>query len=576
MLTYDAKFYLKNIVTREDCIQVFTEWVKEGKGNNCKDLLLPKDHSNYKYENDKIKFLIKTFDDSASSLTACRLTNHDKAGVFTVSIIFMQGRNGESSTLLVQQDFASLTEDVRPPKYNRPYIVKIIFDKGWIDSSKYFTFGGKPYGEGRYYFNLTEKDISATASCLSGKVDYDLPIVYISYDYPNRKYHLSENKISHIAKNLLGTAYVLVEPANVTIIDRISLQSKGAKVYRGYIGIYFPKKDDYIYLRCDKNIEQTLNKIIWTLSIQEKPEEVLTWEVLLKLCDCSELLTGLNNEIAIIKQEVDSKQAILDFYEYLDKSKGKRVISYPLADIEDFEIEDCRNFIIGVLNRLKLTQYSIDSRPYHLLESLCNINATTNFLLSQTSDSLRYINPLNIYAVDESFTTEAKRGESRLNELKNKLFSIESKLSKYSYDKNSNGKSFNLIICPNNIEEFFEDEINDVIMICIETAKRIDNSIEEKEYFKKIVEDNCVIGNGRGLFEKIKMILSKTDQWDSIMQKELEDLGFTFTNEGGRSHPKGYFKDKRYSITISSTPSDRSSGSQNTAHDIISKISIYN
>ena len=80
MLTYDAKFYLKNSITREDCIQAFTEWVREGKQNNCKNLKLPQDHLNYKYENDKIEFLIKTFDDSATSLTACRLTNLDEVG----------------------------------------------------------------------------------------------------------------------------------------------------------------------------------------------------------------------------------------------------------------------------------------------------------------------------------------------------------------------------------------------------------------------------------------------------------------------------------------------------------------
>jgi len=70
--------------------------------------------------------------------------------------------------------------------------------------------------------------------------------------------------------------------------------------------------------------------------------------------------------------------------------------------------------------------------------------------------------------------------------------------------------------------------------------------------------------------EKIKQMLKTYDGMSKTLRQELNDFGYTITEEG-KHYKLTFFEDNRYATCLSKTPSDHREG-KNAASEIIGKM----
>ena len=151
MKNYDAKIYLQKEINYQECVDLFLKWIHGSDKYTCDGLAKSSLDINervleagYKYKNDNISLTIKHGVDSLGcSVTACQFINNDSKGKWIVSVVFFKGKD-EDPYVLIQQD-CDLNDIATMININRPYLVTMILDNGWIDSACYKSFGGKEY-----------------------------------------------------------------------------------------------------------------------------------------------------------------------------------------------------------------------------------------------------------------------------------------------------------------------------------------------------------------------------------------------------------------------------------------------
>ena len=231
----------------------------------------------------------------------------------------------------------------------------------------------KVYQKERLFYQIQEADINKVADLLAGRKQTDLPIVYVSYDCKQHKYSMTSNQINKLARDLIGTAYVLVEPTNPVLIDKISLKSKTCKVFRGYLGIYFPNVDEYIICNPHrKNLLDFVKKEVWTNSISQKSIEGITWKVLINAIDAKDLLKEQENEKKKYSSILHDKKQRLAYYTQF-KNIENLVIS-PSQSLNWLEnlalVEKERNFIIDIIQKIGKQRFGYGRDSFRTLESL--------------------------------------------------------------------------------------------------------------------------------------------------------------------------------------------------------------
>ena len=123
-------------------------------------------------------------------------------------------------------------------------------------------------------------------------------------------------------------------------------------------------------------------------------------------------------------------------------------------------------------------------------------------------------------------------------------------------------------------QEFFDGEQHDLVVSILTKALRdCDSANRDFELLSDILNENPIVGNGKGTLEKIKKIFSTTDGLKENDFSKLKEIGFEFISD--QNHYKIRYKNnEKYQFTIYKTPSDYRGG-KNMASDIIKKISVY-
>ena len=570
MLTYEAKIFVKEQMTRRVCINLFEKWMKESLHYSCDDLKLPEDEVlNFSYTNTShgIQFDVKTYQQQEVELTACMLVNTEGTDVWKVSVVLFKEKS--ASYVLIQQEYEGKRQLT---KHNRPYIITLLSDANLIDSDKYLMLSQKVYQKERLFYQIQEADINNVADLLAGRKQTDLPIVYVSYDCKQHKYSMTSNQINKLARDLIGTAYVLVEPTNPVLIDKISLKSKTCKVFRGYLGIYFPNVDEYIICNPHrKNLLDFVKKEVWTNSISQKSIEGITWKVLINAIDAKDLLKEQENEKKRYSSILHDKKQRLAYYTQF-KNIENLVIS-PSQSLNWLEnlalVEKERNFIIDIIQKIGKQRYEKNSRGDDLVEAICAVNQKS-FIFEKIESATIKETILDFNNITDSFDELALCGDREINEIKQNIAKTEALLSKFESTLVQHSKH---IIVPSNIEEFDEGEINDLIVICLEDELK-NATGEAKTKIEKILAMNSQKGIVAKSMDTIKNLVSKSMQITPALISSLEDEGCVFETKGGKSHPKGYYKQSKYTFTLCCTASDYKSP-KNTASDMLKNISIY-
>ncbi len=577
MKIYDAKIFLKPEISQEECINLFLSWIYNSKNYDSKGLARSYQEisgeiysKGYKYNNSNIMLSLKCAVDSQGCfVTACQLVNLDDTGEWTVSAVFFAANN-EKPYVLVQQE-CKLHDESTLIKFHRPYIVTKIVDNGWIDSGAYCSFEGKQYcakEAKEHFFRVTKDDIDTVSNIMLGKGNNDIPVVYFSYDPINRKYGASYQKIEKLAKDLAGTAYVLLDPCTDKLIDLISLKTKKNKVFRGHIGIYSPGDETVLRVNPQYHKEDLIsfiNSIIWGQRAGRRTDRDITWQKILSVEEWDELIRIQTQENLALRQKIQGLQQKNKFLQFI--SQGKRVVSFPMQKICDTNVflgEEYRNYVIKALRR-GLTYYTdVASRGHHLLHKLIKLNSPTEYIkFKYQNDETGMMVPFA--GEEKEFEYKLKELDRTKCELEREKYAVISKGSQYMID------TLCMICVPPEETEFFTDEFNDLILMCINKELAVAD-VREKTMLEDVLACNKMSASGRKKMGQVSEVIKRSAPWTAQVQKDLEREGFVF--ESSSKHHRAYYKEKRYNVIFSNTASDFRTG-ENTASDIMKKISIY-
>ena len=577
MKIYDAKIFLKPEISQEECINLFLSWIYNSKNYDSKGLARSYQEisgeiysKGYKYNNSNIMLSLKCAVDSQGCfVTACQLVNLDDTGEWTVSAVFFAANN-EKPYVLVQQE-CKLHDESTLIKFHRPYIVTKIVDNGWIDTGAYCSFDGKQYcakEAKEHFFRVTKDDIDTVSNIMLGKGNNDIPVVYFSYDPINRKYGASYQKIEKLAKDLAGTAYVLLDPCTDKLIDLISLKTKKNKVFRGHIGIYSPGDETVLRVNPQYHKEDLIsfiNSIIWGQRAGRRTDRDITWQKILSVEEWDELIRIQTQENLALRQKIQGLQQKNKFLQFI--SQGKRVVSFPMQKICDTNVflgEEYRNYVIKALRR-GLTYYTdVASRGHHLLHKLIKLNSPTEYIkFKYQNDETGMMVPFA--GEEKEFEYKLKELDRTKCELEREKYAVISKGSQYMID------TLCMICVPPEETEFFTDEFNDLILMCINKELAVAD-VREKTMLEDVLACNKMSASGRKKMGQVSEVIKRSAPWTAQVQKDLEREGFVF--ESSSKHHRAYYKEKRYNVIFSNTASDFRTG-ENTASDIMKKISIY-
>ncbi len=582
MKCYDVKIYIKDNIRQEDCIDLFLSWIKISKHykhdtqemansfEQIKNLIIG---DGYCYKKGDIQLTIISRQDSKQcTATACRFVNRDKTGEWIVSLVYFQPLN-ETPYLLIQQDFYSKSGVEKPKKVNRPYIVTKILEMGWIDSSKYLRFGNQQYAEKNSktnFFVVSQEEQNKVVNMINGQGENTLPLVYFSYNSIRKSYGFPEWRIQELSKDLLGTAYVVKEPADTSLMDQITLGSEGKKAFRGYIGLYFPQSTDWIILSPHISVDLIKN-LIWEQAAYNRTERDVTWEGFFKIKEWDELIQEqieINNNL---RAKVFNLEQRVNFFKSLHI--GETILTLPVPDVfekDTISEEEYRNCAIKSLKNGLIRKYpDREDRGHHLLKKILQINEETSFLaeVSMAQDEGMVLGFEDVGPKNEE---QLRRLGEIEKELLNKQHALQARLSKYE------GEAISLINIPNEEKEFVEGEFNDLIVLCLqETKKQAEESGESRivEILERLERENPMGENGKKTMDKLADLISRTHTWNSNIEHELKTMGVEFVPRS--KHHKAYYRgDSRYPIIFACTGSDYRTA-QNTSSDAIKKISIY-
>ncbi|MBQ8074138.1 MAG: hypothetical protein IJ231_10300 [Clostridia bacterium] len=127
-------------------------------------------------------------------------------------------------------------------------------------------------------------------------------------------------------------------------------------------------------------------------------------------------------------------------------------------------------------------------------------------------------------------------------------------------------------------EEYFADEIHDMVLSVLEKVDRSQSAYPEgsrgDQLLKWLLNQNQISGQGKSLFDEIESIMTSTKNMTDADFAKLKQLGFEIEKQGN-NHYRLYFKgNKSRSIRIGSTISS-SRSMTNSFHDFLSNESIY-
>jgi len=111
-----------------------------------------------------------------------------------------------------------------------------------------------------------------------------------------------------------------------------------------------------------------------------------------------------------------------------------------------------------------------------------------------------------------------------------------------------------------NEDEFFPGEIKEIVLSILEEAGK---NVQPKSRRADVIHDLISSNDYQGIMEKraetLKTLLKGYSRMSSTLRHELEELGFTIT-EDGKHYRLTYYGDARYNTTLSKTGSDYHGG----------------
>lgn len=249
----------------------------------------------------------------------------------------------------------------------------------------------------------------------------------------------------------------------------------------------------------------------------------------------------------------DSKDIEGEIYDYFHLSQHSYIIylNQEFQKISLFKHEDNDQFIerifIKVQNyitkRVYAFPYSIEKLYRHALNLMIDD-------VKQSEDNVTII-----------LEDQLSQLENQIKEYEEKIEKIKQKLSILEV-QNENNESYLIsqevhpLIIKGDEKELYEGEQKDMLIYLLEKEYKNTRNTEVQKIIENILQDNAKIGKRDQLLKEIESILIKSQQLNTNILDKLRKCGICLEKSNGNHYDGCFFDDKRYTLTVASSPSD--------------------
>ncbi len=249
---------------------------------------------------------------------------------------------------------------------------------------------------------------------------------------------------------------------------------------------------------------------------------------------------------------------------YFSNSLYREIISFEdfyvkgILDRKKVENAICRTVKQAVLNRDNTNDYSWNKLQIAYQRSKYESENQNAISARQECDDFI-----------AAFDADIKEKDDKISDLQ---IQLEAKNSIIESLRAKNDIRKSIIFSTDEISEFYNGELNDLIIHLLSEIKRNSGNnmtYRQKELLDIFLKNNKEIGAGRELMKEIEKALKEKSL--TSRRSMLAKCGFTL--EKG-SHDKAFFHTPKYSFTLANSPSEHR-GDENMLSDIKRRIDIY-
>ena len=143
MLVFSTRLPLKAEITHEDCMRLFTKWVKGSPHYQTDGLYFDVDsHDDYDYTKDNMTFSVRHYKDESVELSACRLQNREPNLVWDTDCVALTSEGKKSLLIQLNCNWVDFRTDF--PRVHKPHIVKMCIESGYCSFDRNITVTDTP------------------------------------------------------------------------------------------------------------------------------------------------------------------------------------------------------------------------------------------------------------------------------------------------------------------------------------------------------------------------------------------------------------------------------------------------
>ena len=391
MLVFSTRMPLKANITRENCLQLFIDWIEASPHYSAK---IPYDiHSqeDFSFENEVASFSIANYADAEISLAACRLETTDKNATWGTVCVFRESQNQKD--VLIQLDCKSDVATANLPRPHKPYIVRKFVEADYCADDGEIPISDSP-------ILIHSKNLDLCARVMRGETTNMMPVVYLSCDYGDE---LQIDAV-YLAQQLGGIAHVFQESSREIGWDLKELTS-GKNAHSGFIGVYFPgnsyckrfnvgnypdktvgaweiinsvrqsvinstdvSTDNWTHIKLLQSMQKLRQSMQKLRRQHEADNDSKAFEEMLLLLEDER--NNLQGQIDTLREQNDSLQRQLDKF----NRNTQNIDAFFNMGIEQDLYPGEHSDLLRNLLEKSLNHYQPNTRPYHIIQALLDAN----------------------------------------------------------------------------------------------------------------------------------------------------------------------------------------------------------
>lgn len=389
MLVFSTRLPLKDTVTQEECLHIFTEWITESPHYPIDNITYDiSSYTDFEVTKENITFSIRHIKSEKMELLASRFENREENAVWYNDSIFLC--EGGVKSLLIQLNCNRTNYRTQLPRIHKPYIVRKFVESGYCRDDAGIPVCDTPIVMDEKYYDICVK-------VMRGEYENTMPIVYISCDYMG-EYAISSE---YLARQLSGVAHVFVEK-NREIALKLREDTEGNNVHTGYVGIYFPgtklcQKHGIEYYRDDREMGSEIINSVWSALINRLDSSVYNWNQIIaiqsrqKMSEWQDISAkdkqqlseymdnfdaeneSLRQQIAELNKQVYSLHAQLDAFRSSKKEANVESRFYNIGEEPNLYDSERNDLLYSILSQVQ-SKFDVNSRGYIIIQSLLEAN----------------------------------------------------------------------------------------------------------------------------------------------------------------------------------------------------------